>query len=351
MNILKHKYRLLLLSLYVAILLFQGHQVQAQDIHFSQFVSSPLTLNPALTGNFDGAYRFAGIYRKQWRSVTVPYNTIGISADSRDIGRSKNSGLGINMFYDQAGDSHLSMLQVNLSGALYFPVKRRIKLTDYFVLGLQGGFTQRWIDYSKLRFNSQYLNNPKSGGGSFDPGNPTDENFITDSKFYPNINAGLAYTREINSRNNYTVGLSVFNINTPNQSFTGDFVQLDRRLNIHFNGEYMLKHHIDILPQVLLMRQGTYTELSVGGAAKYILNPNKNRYRAIYGGIYTRALDAAYLLVGMDYNDIYTAISYDINYSRLIPASQMRGALEVSVIYIIRKLPNRRQYRHCPDFM
>ncbi len=31
----------------------------AQDPNFSQFFSSPLTLNPALTGKFDGSYRIA----------------------------------------------------------------------------------------------------------------------------------------------------------------------------------------------------------------------------------------------------------------------------------------------------
>ena len=38
----------------------------AQDPHFSQFFSSPLTLNPAFTGKFDGAVRFIGDYRNQW---------------------------------------------------------------------------------------------------------------------------------------------------------------------------------------------------------------------------------------------------------------------------------------------
>ena len=35
----------------------------AQDPNFSQFFASPLTLNPALTGKFDGLYRIAGNYR------------------------------------------------------------------------------------------------------------------------------------------------------------------------------------------------------------------------------------------------------------------------------------------------
>ena len=37
--------------------------IKAQDPHFSQFFASPLTLNPAFTGKFDGLFRVAGNYR------------------------------------------------------------------------------------------------------------------------------------------------------------------------------------------------------------------------------------------------------------------------------------------------
>ncbi|MEK7227019.1 MAG: type IX secretion system membrane protein PorP/SprF, partial [Bacteroidota bacterium] len=46
--------------------------LQAQDIHFSQFLSSPMNLNPALAGQFDGDHRFVMNHRNQWSSVTVP---------------------------------------------------------------------------------------------------------------------------------------------------------------------------------------------------------------------------------------------------------------------------------------
>ena len=42
--------------------------VKAQDPHFSQFFASPLTLNPAFTGKFDGSWRLAANHRDQWHS-------------------------------------------------------------------------------------------------------------------------------------------------------------------------------------------------------------------------------------------------------------------------------------------
>ena len=64
--------------LVAAVLACCGLTGMAQDIHFSQFYFSPLNLNPAATGIFDGDYRIAGNHRQQWRSVTTPYTTFGI---------------------------------------------------------------------------------------------------------------------------------------------------------------------------------------------------------------------------------------------------------------------------------
>jgi hypothetical protein len=53
----------------------------AQDPNFSQFFASPLTLNPALTGKFDGVYRFAANYRNQWPTISNAYTTMTASID------------------------------------------------------------------------------------------------------------------------------------------------------------------------------------------------------------------------------------------------------------------------------
>ena len=43
----------------------------AQDIHFSQFYASPLTMNPAMTGMMDGTFRATAQYREQWSSLSL----------------------------------------------------------------------------------------------------------------------------------------------------------------------------------------------------------------------------------------------------------------------------------------
>ncbi len=82
----------------------------AQDIHFTQFDMTPLVINPAFTGMFDGQVRAGAIYRNQWASVTVPYVTYGASVDlPLPIERNGDYLAGGLQFYkDQAGDANLS---------------------------------------------------------------------------------------------------------------------------------------------------------------------------------------------------------------------------------------------------
>lgn len=71
---------------------------KAQDQHFTQFFASPLTLNPALTGTFDGKYRLAFIYRDQ-----EPYKTFAGAIDLRfgfrNIGKRYKDAFGVGVVF------------------------------------------------------------------------------------------------------------------------------------------------------------------------------------------------------------------------------------------------------------
>lgn len=70
-------------------LLFICHNSFSQDIHFSQFFETPLLRNPALAGIFGGDFRIQGVYRNQWNSVTVPYQTASLNVEYKlPVGKS-----------------------------------------------------------------------------------------------------------------------------------------------------------------------------------------------------------------------------------------------------------------------
>src|SRR2546430_13248645 len=81
---------------------------RAQDPHFSQFFASPLTLNPAFTGKFDGNLRIAGNYRNQWPSINRAYTTATVSIDfpimKNRIAANDTWGLGLMGYTDQSAN-------------------------------------------------------------------------------------------------------------------------------------------------------------------------------------------------------------------------------------------------------
>ena len=49
---------------------FFCQDIVAQDIHWTMYDMSPLTLNPANTGAYEGTFRIGGIYRDQYNSIS-----------------------------------------------------------------------------------------------------------------------------------------------------------------------------------------------------------------------------------------------------------------------------------------
>ncbi len=339
--------RLYLKILLVTFVLLAAMEVNGQDIHFSQFNSSPMNLNPALAGAFDGAFRFVGNERRQWGSIStpIPYQTFGLSIDARSPLRINNLGVGLSMYNDVAGDSKFGTTQVNLAASYFITINK--DSTQFLSIGAQTGITQRKINTDDLRFDNQY------NGYKYDELIPVNEVFGNMANVYPNFNAGINWLYLIKERTSASAGVSLFNINTPDQSFLNESnIKLDRRLTAHAATQFKIAEKFDLIPSLLYMKQGTFNEFDVGGSVKYILDKQPYHYRALYLGLWTRTKDAGWLSFGMDYDNWNVGISYDLNYSKLRTASNGRGGVEVSVIYIIRQLPPKRVlYKACPNYI
>ena len=76
-----------------------------QDIHFSQVDADPVLLNPAYAGFYQGTGRFGVVYRNQWASVSIPYQTVAVTGEAALWRGGTRSGLsvGATVFNDDAG--------------------------------------------------------------------------------------------------------------------------------------------------------------------------------------------------------------------------------------------------------
>ncbi len=329
----------------IGVLLAFVTSAYSQDIHFSQFAQAPMVYNPAMTGMFDGDYRFIGNQRSQWRSVTVPYNTIGGSADWRNAFDVDGLGSGLSLYQDRAGDSRLNTIAMDLAAS--YRIAQSSDSLHTFTVGMQFGFVHRKIDYTDLNYDSQW------NGAQFDPGTNPGEQFARDSRVHANLTLGLGYQYRIDRRNELQAGVALHNANRPKQSFFDDpSINLDMRLSLFGWGTKELNEDWDLVGGVLFSQQGTYTEFIPIVGGRYILMDERGLFRTLFAHLAYRAGDAGFLTVGMDYDAWRVGVSYDINTSRLRPASNGRGGLEVSVVYILSKfVPPVDRRVLCPDYL
>ncbi|MCC6600089.1 MAG: PorP/SprF family type IX secretion system membrane protein [Crocinitomicaceae bacterium] len=329
---------------FAIVLLFISALISAQDIHFSQFNQAPTNLNPGLTGQFKGLYRIIANQRTQWRSVTIPYSTFGLSADTpRALG--PNFGAGLSVFLDKAGDSRLSTTVVNISIAKSIDIRE--DKSAQLVPGIMIGITSMKIDYSKLNYDNQW------NGITYDPSIDPDEKFSRNSRAYLNLNLGASYIQRWKNNRELIAGASLYNLSAPKQSFFNDgYVRLDPRLNLHGLYRFELNKDWQMAPSILFISQGKYKEVDIGGQAYYVFQKESWMYRAAYFGAYGRAGDAGFLVAGMKYDNWDVGLSYDINTSNLRPASNAKGGFEISVIYIVPPLPEAGKLRKiCQDYI
>lgn len=314
-----------------------------QDIHFSQFWQSPFNLNPALAGQFDGSWRFVGNQRTQWRSVTKPFVTFGVSADAAQLTK-YNLGGALSVYTDRAGDSGLSLTMIN-PGVSKKIMSQEDGLFDV-VAGLMLGLTSMSIDYSQLSFDQQW------NGFFYDPRSGTGESFDRDSRWYLNLHSGILVSKNLSDDRRWQAGLAVMNVSSPRQSFFDEkFVRLNPRINLH--GSYFRR--IDALwsiePMFLLMRQMTFTELNLGSRVHYVVDESVYLPVSVYGGLFARARDAGNLVLGARVGYWDVGVSYDFNLSDLRVASNVRGGFEIGVIYIIPPKPSIKFIKKvCPDY-
>lgn len=316
----------------------------AQDIHFSQFYNSPLTLNPTLTGLAEGKFRVGGIYRTQWSKVARPFRTASVAFDMPfDAGFADGDklGAGLVFFHDQTGEYNFTTLTVNGSFAYHKVLDRESR--HYLSLGLQVGFTQKRFDLSKGLFADQ-IDGGLVGSGT------TAENISSNSITHENLNVGLSYSGRLSDRTAIFLGGSMFNVTQPKESFlNNDDERLAYRVSVNAGAEIGLgKGGFQLLPSVIYQTQAAASEINAGLGLGYKF---KNEFRALLGAYY-RVGDAVIPMVGLEYKGFNVTVSYDINSSDLKQAASGNNALEFSVLYVMpwKNLPTQPSIFFAPKF-
>lgn len=228
----------------------------AQDHMYSQFFNSPVYLNPALNGQFEGDLRMNLIYRNQWSSVPGSLNYLSASLDYNI----PKFGGGVGLIFTRGSEGTAYLNNNNIAGVYSYSVG-----SDDFVLsfGLQAGVSNRSIDYSKLIFGDQI--DPRLG---YIPGSSTSADLPQfNNKFYFDSGAGINLVV-----GEFMIGGALQHINRPNESFTGTPAKLPMRATGHIsyrwdldpNGNYDDEDKSYVIPSVVIYKQSTSQSINAG---------------------------------------------------------------------------------------
>ena len=310
----------------IILFLISFNITNAQDVHFSQFNTDRINLNPSIIGNlFENDFRFSLQRRTQWGSVSVPFTSLSTTYEIKNILPKIN--FGAQFLNDKAGDSKFTTNQINLA------FSKNLYVFDYDILGVGAviGVGQRSVDLTDLVFE--------------DP-----EQFLRNSYLYSDVGIGASYITNPNNIFSVNFGISSFHLNTPNNSFReNDNVKLPIKNNFFGRVKYEYLTNITLIPEVFLSKQGASNELLLGFKSQV-----KSEKVKVMPLVYYRVKDAIIIGLGVEKNNLIANVSYDINISDLDVASNNKGGVEFSIIYLWKKKDRPTKIKDkeiCPKYL
>lgn len=309
----------------VAILFVSSvYNTVGQDIHYSQFFRSPMTLNPALTGNINEDYRIHAIHRDQWSALNSTFASTAFGFDmnfKEGILKHDKVGAGLTFYRDQLGEGVFKNTSIQLSGAYHRTLDAHKR--HHLSAGIQLGYIQKSVDFTSLQFFNQYE------GFIYDPSLGNGEDLNTANVNYLDLQAGAYYFYRINDGAKFYAGLSGYEITTPKETFANrvdtivaDPNEIGSRIVFHAGLEYQLNNKMTLLPKFLFMQQSRGRDVMLGSLLAY--NLSGLEASLLVGGFY-RFGDAGIIMGGMQYRKVDVLISYDRTLSGLRQASGAEG--------------------------
>ena len=263
-----------------------------QDPLYTQFMTNPYLINPALTGTYP-YYQIITNNRLQWSKLESPVtNTLSMYGPMIN----QPMGIGGYILLDKFGPE--SKTSFSATYAYYYGLTENLKLS----LGLMLGAFQHKIDGGSL--NIENLNDPIFKEGQ------VYKNFKPDASF-----GVLVYETQ------YHGGIAVTNLFGNKLKFeetdsTASESRLKQHLYIHGGYKYFVNREIAVEPTIIF-RKVSATPLQMDFSVRASYGKRAWKGNKFWGGISFRTNDAVSILVGFIYQrKIEIGYSYDIGVSK-----------------------------------
>lgn len=312
----------------------------AQDNHYTLVPYVPMTLNPALTGQFDGSLRGTAGYRNQYSTAAIPFNSYYFSADAPVLNVDNYAYLAVGGMVNggRAGDGTLTSFAGDVSAAYHIAplseVDNKLVAENDLALGVQGGYRQASVDLSRLYFDNSSVTSFIPGGYQLGLGNAY-------SRYA--INAGFTFTHRT-QRLTYTAGMGIDNLNQPKSDVlrqTSSALGMDKRINVIASADIRLDQYFSLRPNAYFLSSPAFN-VFFGGTDLALRLPVKDTSVTFSLGMWYRSGSVGSVTAGVQYYRFGFSLAYDYSMGN-VTGSQARGALEFGLRYILPSPPD-------PDF-
>jgi len=301
-------------------------KLDAQDPHFSQFFTSPLTINPAMAGNTDADWRVTGNYRHQWSGPAAPFNT-GVIGYDRKIAREYHGGnilaIGGVLMYDE---SFYRIVKTNYA-ALNIAYHKQLDedAFHHLALGFGASYGKRNISFGELTWEEQFTNN------GFNTSLPTGETNLSGMKGFISASTGLLYTID-DYTSHFEFGASLYHLNKPKQTFLKDEHQIvPARYVVHSAFDRRLNDYWFLNVTGIYQQQAKLNYWIAGGGLGYFLAEDESSFFS--AGLWYRNKDAIIPYIGLYKNGLQIGFSYDVTASKLLDTKSKPKTFEISISF------------------
>lgn len=302
------------------------------DIHFSQFYETSILRNPGLTGVFTDDYKVGTYYREQWSSISHPYTTGSLYGEARfSVGKVSDDYVSIGLlgYNDRAGS--LSQTITGVYPALNYSKSMNPDKNAYLSLGVTAGMLQYSFDFTKATVDDQYV------FGMYSPTNPTNENITSTKMSIWDLGVGLNYNSSAGEYENvtYMIGISAYHLTRPKFTYMEIEGQTQNmRMNVNAAAAFNVKENVAVQLHANFAAQGGFFEQVTGALATWAeKGGGANPEYALTLGVLYRYKDALIPVAKLKYRRVSIGYSYDVNMSKLKPASRMMGGSELTIAF------------------
>ncbi|BAV07137.1 hypothetical protein FLA_3160 [Filimonas lacunae] len=318
-----------------ACLLVPGTRILAQEPHFSQYFSSPMTMNPAFAGRMVDDWRGSINMRSQWWGQAIkPYYTVTASLEKKIAKGGDNPsywGLGGMVVSDQSNGGILKNNYFSLTAAYHIALDGKGK--HMLGAGIMGTYANRVLDANKFLFQSQL------GSMGFQRSTPANDGITIQKNNYFDISAGLYYSYT-GEKSGFSAGGALFHAAKPKEgAYENTTYNMPRKYSA--NASYWFTSGVDneVHLSGFAEFQGGNSIYTLGGV--YKIGVGDELLRSVNVGVFNRFGDAWYPYVTLEAKSWLGGFTYDFVRSDVSKYASVQS-MELSFVWKMGRKNNSR---------